>query len=76
MGGRGSSSLSAMQKGAIGMIRSLESRIESEKKKLGVAKGSGINTFISTSTQQMEAKRAIRNAENSIDSLKRRYKVL
>ena len=76
MGGRGSSSLSAMQKGAISMIRSLDSRIEAEKKKLGVTEGSGINTFISTSTRQMEAKRAIRNAENSIDSLKKRYNVL
>lgn len=52
-------------------IRVLEVSIEREQKRLGTVKGQGINTFISTNSRDMSARRNIQNYRNRIEILKR-----
>ena len=75
MGGRGSSSLSSMQRGALAQIAKMEAEIERIEAKQGVVKGRGINRFITSSASAMRDRQRIQGLRNAIASLRDMYKV-
>ncbi|GEM_PF-5820723 len=75
MGGRGSSSLSSMQRGALAQIAKMEAEIKRIEAKPGVVKGRGINRFITSSASAMRDRQRIQGLRNAIASLRDMYKV-
>ena len=75
MGGRGSSSMSAMQRGALAEIARMKVEIRRIEAKPGVVEGWGINRFISSSTSVMRDRQRVRGPRNAIASLRETYRV-
>lgn len=75
MGGRGSSSMSAMQRGALAQIARMEAEIRRIEAKPGVTEGQGINRFISSSASAMRDRQRLQGLRNVIVSLRETYKV-
>lgn len=75
MGGRGSSSMSAMQRGALAEIARMEAEIRRIEAKPGVVEGQGVNRFISSSTSAMRDRQRVQGLRNAIASLRETYKV-
>lgn len=75
MGGRGSSSLTSVQQGALRQIAYLQAKADAARSSVGVSKGQGINKFIGSSSKSMQAEKTIRNAENAIVDIRKKYGV-